>query len=53
MHDAKVVLVMIASQGDVRVEINGDLQRSEVFRSHDVLTAGETWSAAMIEKGWR
>lgn len=39
---------------EVRLEINGDLQRSEVFRSQDdVLTAGETWKAAMIEKGWR
>ena len=38
---------------EVRLEINGDLQRSEVFRSQDdVLTAGETWKAAMIEKGW-
>jgi hypothetical protein len=38
---------------EVRLEINGDLQRSEVFRSQDeVLTAGETWNAAMIEKGW-
>lgn len=33
------------------VEINRDLQRSEVFRSQDdVLTAGETWKKAMIEK---
>jgi hypothetical protein len=31
-----------------------DLQRSEVFRSQDdVLTAGETWKAAMVEKGWQ
>ena len=38
---------------EVRLEINGDLQRSEVFRSQDdVLTAGETWKTAMIEKGW-
>jgi hypothetical protein len=38
---------------EVRLEINGDLQRSEVFRSQDeVLTAGETWKAAMLEKGW-
>jgi hypothetical protein len=37
----------------VRLEINGDLQRSEVCRSQDaVLTAGETWKKAMIEKGW-
>src|SRR5687767_15284007 len=39
---------------EVRLEINGDLQRSEVFRSQDeVLTAGETWKAGMIEKGWQ
>ena len=38
---------------EVRLEINGDLQRSEVFRSQDdVLAAGETWEAAMVEKGW-
>ena len=38
---------------EVRLEINGDLQRSEVFRSQDdVLIAGETWKAAMVEKGW-
>ena len=38
----------------MRLTINGDLQRSEVFRSQDdVLTAGETWKQAMIEKGWR
>ena len=39
---------------EVRLEINGDLQRSEVFRSQDdVLTAGEAWKAAMIDKGWQ
>jgi len=38
---------------EVRPEINGDFQRSAVFRSQDeVLTAGETWKAAMLEKGW-
>ena len=32
---------------EVRLEINGDLQRSEVFRSQDdVLTACEAWKAA-------
>ena len=35
---------------EVRLEINGDLQRSEVFRSHDdVLTAAEGWKAARRE----
>ena len=38
---------------EVRLEINDDLQPSEVFRSQDdVLTAGEMWKAAMLEKGW-
>ena len=38
----------------MRLEINGDLQRSEVFRSQDdVLTAGEAWKAALLEKGWQ
>jgi hypothetical protein len=38
---------------EVRLEIKGDLHWSEVFRSQDdVLTAGETWKTAMIEKGW-
>ena len=38
---------------EVRLEISGDLQRSEVFRSQDdMLTAGETWKATMIERGW-
>lgn len=37
---------------EVRLTSNGDLQRSEVFRSQDdVLTAGETWKQTMIEKG--
>jgi len=39
---------------EVRLEVNGDLQRSEVLRSQDdVLTAGETWKAAMVAKGWQ
>lgn len=39
---------------EVRLEINGDLQRSELFRSQDdVATAAETWKQAMVEKGWR
>ena len=38
---------------EVRLEVNGDLQRSEVFRSQDdVLTAGDQWKAALSEKGW-
>ena len=39
---------------EVRLEVNGDLQRSEVFRSQDdVLTAGEHWRAGLIDKGWQ
>ena len=31
-----------------------DLQPPEVFRSQDdLLTAGEAWKAAMIDKGWQ
>ena len=38
---------------EVRLEINDDLQGPQVFRSQDdVLTASETWKAAMVEKGW-
>ena len=38
---------------ELRLEVNGDLQRSEVCRSTDeVLTRSEQWKAAMIEKGW-
>jgi hypothetical protein len=39
---------------EVRLEIDSDLRRSQVFRvQDDVLPAGETSKAAMIEKGWR
>jgi hypothetical protein len=39
---------------EVRVEINGDLQRLEAFHGRDnVLTAGDIWKAAMSEKGSR
>ena len=38
---------------EVRLEINCDLQQSEVFRSQDdVLAAGETRKCAMMAKGW-
>ena len=38
---------------ELRLEVNGDLQRSQVCRSQDeVLTTGEAWKAAMLEKGW-
>lgn len=38
---------------ELRLEIAGSLQRSEVCRSQDeVLDKSEQWKAAMIEKGW-
>jgi hypothetical protein len=38
---------------EVRLEVNGDLQRSEVLRSQDdVFTASDQWHAAMRDKGW-
>ena len=38
---------------ELRLEIAGSLQRSEVCRSQDeVLDTSEQWKAAMIEKGW-
>jgi hypothetical protein len=39
---------------ELRLEINRDLQRSEVCRTRDAaLDTSEQWHAAMIEKGWR
>ena len=38
---------------EVRLVIAGELHRSEVCRSQDdVLTAGEQWKAALVDKGW-
>lgn len=38
---------------EVRLEVNGDLQRSVVCRTQDeVLTTGEEWRDAMIAHGW-
>ena len=38
---------------ELRLEINGDLHRSEVCRTSDqVLETTEQWKAAMIGKGW-
>ena len=52
--DAACELWTHALGWEVRLEINGDLQRSEVFRCQDdVLTAAETWKVAMGEKGWQ
>jgi len=52
-HVAKCKLWTHALGWEVRLEINRDLRRSEVLRSQDaVVMAGETWKAAMLEKGW-
>jgi hypothetical protein len=38
---------------ELRLEISGSLQRSQVYRSqHEVLETSEAWKLAMIEKGW-
>lgn len=38
---------------ELRLEVAGSLQRSQVCRSQDdVLDTSEQWKAAMIEKGW-
>jgi hypothetical protein len=38
---------------EIRLEIAGSLQRSQVCRSQDeVLDTSEQWKSAMIEKGW-
>jgi hypothetical protein len=38
---------------ELRLEVAGSLQRSQVCRTQDdVLDTSEQWKAAMIEKGW-
>jgi hypothetical protein len=38
---------------ELRLEINGDLHRSEVCPTSDqVLDTSERWKAALLEKGW-
>jgi hypothetical protein len=38
---------------ELRLEINGNLQRSEVCRTQDdVLDRSEQWKAAMMDEGW-
>jgi hypothetical protein len=38
---------------ELRLEIAGSLQRSQVCRTQDeVLDTSDEWKAAMIEKGW-
>ncbi len=39
---------------ELRLEINGDLQRSEICRSTDeVLALARQWESSMIEQGWQ
>ncbi len=39
---------------ELRLEIAGSVQRSEVCRTHDaVLDTSESWKDGMIENGWR
>ena len=39
---------------ELRLEVNGDLQRSGVCRSREeVLSTGEEWNAAMLQGGWK
>jgi hypothetical protein len=38
---------------ELRLEVAGSLQRSQVCRTQDeVLDTSDEWKAAMIEKGW-
>jgi hypothetical protein len=38
---------------EVVLDVNGELQRSQVCQSQDdVLSTGEQWRAGMIEAGW-
>jgi hypothetical protein len=53
MRNALCKLWTHALGWEVRLETDGDLQRSEVSRSQDdVLTAGEMWKGAMKGRGW-
>ena len=39
---------------ELRLEVNGDLQRSGVCRTREeVLSTGEAWNAAMLQGGWK
>lgn len=52
----KAVCVLLSHQfgWELRLEVNGELQRSTVCCTQDeVLTTGEAWKAAMLEKGWQ
>jgi hypothetical protein len=39
---------------EMRLEVNGDLQRSQVCRLQDeVLTTSDRWRDDLVENGWR
>jgi hypothetical protein len=39
---------------ELRLEVNGDLQRSGVCRTREeVLSTVDEWNASMLEKGWK
>ncbi len=51
--EAACRLVTHALGWELRLEVSGSLQRSQVCRSQDeVLDTSEQWMAAMIGKGW-
>ena len=52
--EATCQLVTHALGWELRLEIAGALQRSQVCRSQDeVLDTSEQWKAAMVDKGWQ
>jgi hypothetical protein len=51
--EAACRLITHALGWELRLEIAGSLQRSQVCRTQDeVLETSEQWKVAMIEKGW-
>ena len=52
-HVAVCYLLSSLFGWEIRVLLNGDLQRSQVCRSaEEWLGTADQWKAAMIEKGW-
>ncbi|MGH9371836.1 MAG: hypothetical protein ACRD15_09935 [Vicinamibacterales bacterium] len=52
--EAACRLVTHPSGWELRLEIGGWLQRSQVCRSRDeVLATSDHWRAAMVKNGWR
>jgi hypothetical protein len=50
---ARAVIVTHPLGLELRLTINGDLVRSQVFRDDGaLLDEGDQWKAAMTEKGW-